>query len=73
MNTLKIFAVLLTVAGMFLLIYACLAFMGTVNMEGSQFTVIAPTILGVVFFVGGLSLFRYSAVVDKGKGSDNVG
>ncbi|QQS28067.1 MAG: hypothetical protein IPM47_14480 [Sphingobacteriales bacterium] len=59
MNVLKIFAVLLTVAGMLLLIYACLAFMGNVNVNGSKLSIMAPTLLGMIFFGGGLYLFRY--------------
>ncbi len=59
MNILKIFAVLLTVAGMLLLIYACLAVMGSVNVNGGKLSVLAPTTLGIIFFGGGLYLFRY--------------
>lgn len=59
MNIVKVFASILTVAGMLLLIYACLAIMGSINTNGNPWGVIAPVILGAIFFGGGLFLFRY--------------
>ncbi|OWY24470.1 hypothetical protein C7N43_05830 [Sphingobacteriales bacterium UPWRP_1] len=57
MNIVKIFAAILTVAGMLLLIYACFAIMnGTVE---NKVTILAPFTLGAIFFGGGLYLFRY--------------
>lgn len=63
MDIVKILATLLTIVGMALLIFACFAVMkgsGTllgVPVENMGF--IAPTLLGGIFFAGGLYLFKY--------------
>lgn len=57
MNIVKVFAALLTVAGMLLLIYACFAIMG--NTVINKWNILAPFTLGAIFFGGGLYLFKY--------------
>lgn len=67
MNIVKIFAALLTVAGMLLLIFSCLVIMRIVQLETSVSTVAAPALLGIIFFAGGIYLFKFMVIGDKGK------
>ncbi len=59
MNLVKTFATILTLAGMGLLIFACLGVMKIVDLPTSQWGALAPFVLGIIFFFGGLTLFRY--------------
>lgn len=70
MDIVKVFATILTLAGMALLIFACFAVMkgsGTLlGVQVEKMGFLAPTILGGIFFAGGLYLFRY--LMGSGKG-----
>ena len=63
MNIVKVFASILLIAGMALLVFSCLAFMqGTGSLFGidvNRLGVMAPTLLGIMFFAGGLFLFKF--------------
>ncbi|MBK9457953.1 MAG: hypothetical protein KA783_04730 [Chitinophagales bacterium] len=63
MDIVKIFATILTLSGMLLLIFACLAFMqGQGRLLGVDITqrgyTLLPFLLGVIFFGGGIYLFK---------------
>lgn len=63
MDIVKVFATILTLAGMVLLIFACLAFMqGNGTLLGVDITqrgyTLLPFLLGIIFFSGGIYLFR---------------
>lgn len=63
MDIVKIFATILTLSGMVLLIFACLAFMqGEGRLLGVDITqrgyTLLPFLLGVIFFGGGIYLFK---------------
>ncbi|HMS51384.1 MAG: hypothetical protein IPI59_07825 [Sphingobacteriales bacterium] len=60
MNLAKAFAAILTGFGILLLIFSCLVFMGVVKLQNNtQWYSLAPFFLGIIFMVGGITLFRY--------------
>lgn len=59
MDIVKIFASALTIGGMLLLIYTCFIFMRGDNAGMTAGGLIAPVILGSIFFGAGLFLFKY--------------
>lgn len=63
MDIVKIFAGILTGAGMLLMIFACLAFLqGTGTLFGvgiDKWGSLAPFLLGTLFFVAGVYLLRF--------------
>ena len=63
MDIVKVFATVLTLAGMCLLIFVCFAVMqgGTGSLLGvnvQKWGILAPFTLGMIFFVAGLMLFK---------------
>ena len=64
MDIVKIFAALLTIAGMALLIFASVAFLqGSGTLLGvdvsNRASCLVPFVLGLLFFAAGIYLFRY--------------
>ncbi len=63
MGIVKVFATILTVAGMFLLIFSCLAFMqgegALLGVDIDKWGSLVPFTLGMIFFVAGIVLFKY--------------
>ncbi len=63
MGIVKVFATILTVAGMFLLIFASLAFMkgegALLGVDIDKWGSLVPFTLGMIFFVAGIVLFKY--------------
>ncbi len=58
MKIVQVFATVLLIAGMALLIFACLAVMQVINVNMIKGGWIAPAVLGGIFFFGGLALMR---------------
>ena len=63
-NLKKILGLVLTVFGVVLLIFACIAFMNSsgtmLGMDVSGAKKIAPTVLGLIFLVAGVSIVKTS-------------